>query len=251
MANWGDHEYDLLFKANANLESAVSANYQPPVWGDHTWNLLDKLTSNIGNISISSGGAKLVIVANQAARLALTASQVNVGDLVQETDTGDNYIVLDTAELNNAAGWQQITPNAPFSFVAALEPQDSSPATVPNATYSALPFDTAQFGGTLIGSAFLVPSDGVYSLIGSVLMGFAAPGNCGLFVFVNNTRVADMEWKQVGVGQTNIDGSCLVELEAGDLVTLRVYQSTGEDAQLFATANSGATKLMFFQGVKL
>jgi hypothetical protein len=52
MANWGDHEYDLLFKANLNLEAVVSANYQAPVWGDHVWDLLAKLTSNIGNISI-------------------------------------------------------------------------------------------------------------------------------------------------------------------------------------------------------
>ena len=54
MANWGDHEYDLLFKANQSLEAVVSSGYQPPVWGDHVWDLLNKLTSNIGNITVTT-----------------------------------------------------------------------------------------------------------------------------------------------------------------------------------------------------
>lgn len=49
---------------------------------------------------------KLIIVADQAARFALTTEQVNYGDSVKQADTGVMYYVKDTANLNNANGYE-------------------------------------------------------------------------------------------------------------------------------------------------
>lgn len=62
MPNWGDHEYDLLYKAVAALEPYVS-NFQAPKWGDHRWDLLYKLTNNIGSISGGGSGSAQVVTA--------------------------------------------------------------------------------------------------------------------------------------------------------------------------------------------
>lgn len=50
---------------------------------------------------------RMVKVANQAARFALTTNNVQLGDSVLQTDTGVMYIVIDTANLANANGYQE------------------------------------------------------------------------------------------------------------------------------------------------
>jgi len=60
-------------------------------------------------------GAKLVPVANTAARLALTSAQVNVGDIVQQTDDGSTYLVIDVANLGNANGYNPLFTAAGFA----------------------------------------------------------------------------------------------------------------------------------------
>ena len=50
---------------------------------------------------------KVITVANQAARFALTANQVQLGDTVYQSDTKIMYMVIDQAKLNQAAGYQE------------------------------------------------------------------------------------------------------------------------------------------------
>ena len=50
---------------------------------------------------------RLVKVANQTARYALTTSDVQLGDSVLQLDTGIMYIVVDTTKLNSADGYQE------------------------------------------------------------------------------------------------------------------------------------------------
>lgn len=50
---------------------------------------------------------RLVTVANQTARFALTVNEVQLGDVVQEQDTRLMYYVKDTAQLNNANGYAE------------------------------------------------------------------------------------------------------------------------------------------------
>src|SRR5699024_8256766 len=48
-------------------------------------------------------------VADSTARLTLTTTQVQNGDVVEQTDTGALYFVVDDTQLNAEAGYKQIT----------------------------------------------------------------------------------------------------------------------------------------------
>ena len=50
---------------------------------------------------------RIITVANQAARFALTANQVQLGDTVYQADTKIMYMVVDEAKLNQEAGYQE------------------------------------------------------------------------------------------------------------------------------------------------
>jgi len=52
---------------------------------------------------------RMVPVASQAARYALTTATVQLGDTVKQLDTGIMYVVIDTANLANAAGYAEYT----------------------------------------------------------------------------------------------------------------------------------------------
>lgn len=58
---------------------------------------------------------RLVIVANQTARFALTTAIVQNGDTVKQTDTGVMYFVSDDTNLGNSAGYTQYTAGAASS----------------------------------------------------------------------------------------------------------------------------------------
>lgn len=72
---------------------------------------LDASKITTGTISIDRlpAGAleRLVVVADQAARFALTSSQVQLGDTVKQNDTGLMYYVVDVSKLNSAAGYAE------------------------------------------------------------------------------------------------------------------------------------------------
>lgn len=58
---------------------------------------------------------RLVKVANEDARFALTTSEVQLGDTVQQLDTGLMYIVIDTSKLNSEEGYQVYTAGSASS----------------------------------------------------------------------------------------------------------------------------------------
>jgi len=70
-----------------------------------------KLTSGTVDIARLPQGAleRLIKVANEAARYALTTSDVQLGDTVQQLDTGIMYIVTDAGHLDSAAGYTEYT----------------------------------------------------------------------------------------------------------------------------------------------
>lgn len=74
------------------------------------------LTGMVPIASIPQGALeRLVKVANQTARFALTTDDVQLGDSVLQTDTGVMYIVVDTNELDNAAGYQEYKASTAMS----------------------------------------------------------------------------------------------------------------------------------------
>ena len=74
------------------------------------------LTGMVPIASIPQGALeRLVKVASETARFALTTENVQLGDSVLQTDTGVMYIVVDTNELDNAAGYQEYKASTAMS----------------------------------------------------------------------------------------------------------------------------------------
>ena len=75
-----------------------------------------KLTGTISIDRLPAGALeRLVPVANQAARFALTTADVQLGDTVQELDTKLMYIVTDVSKLSSAAGYTEYTAGSASS----------------------------------------------------------------------------------------------------------------------------------------
>lgn len=55
---------------------------------------------------------RVVTVADQSARFALSTSDIQLGDVVKQTDTGKMYFVVDTANLDNASGYMEFVAGA-------------------------------------------------------------------------------------------------------------------------------------------
>ena len=101
-----------------------------------------KLTGMIPIASIPQGALeRLVPVANQAARFALTTDDVQLGDTVKEQDTGKMYYVVDTSNLDSEDGYEVYTAGAassvpwsgitgkPSTFTPSAHTQDISTIT--------------------------------------------------------------------------------------------------------------------------
>ena len=98
--------------ANITVPTAVSELTNDSGYLTSSSNLdASKLTSGTVDIERLPQGAleRLIKVANEAARYALTTADVQLGDTVQQLDTGIMYVVTDTAHLDSAAGYTEYT----------------------------------------------------------------------------------------------------------------------------------------------
>ena len=92
-----------------------------------------KLTGTISIDRLPKGALeRLVPVENQSARFALTTSDVQLGDTVQQLDTGVMYLVVNESELDNEAGYKVYTAGSatsvPWSGVTG-KPSTFTPST--------------------------------------------------------------------------------------------------------------------------
>ena len=98
--------------ANITVPTAVSELTNDLGYLTSSSNLdASKLTSGTVDIARLPQGAleRLIKVANEAARYALTTADVQLGDTVQQLDTGIMYVVTDTDHLDSAAGYTEYT----------------------------------------------------------------------------------------------------------------------------------------------
>ena len=111
----------------ANASSNVTANITVPTAVSELTNdsgyltsasSLDssKLTGTIDIARLPKGALeRLVTVANQTARFALTVNDVQLGDTVKQLDTGVMYIVTDETKLSSADGYTEYTAGSATS----------------------------------------------------------------------------------------------------------------------------------------
>lgn len=107
-----------------------------------------KITSGTISIDRLPKGAleRLTVVANAAARKALTTATVQNGDTVKETDTGLMYYVKDETKLSTDAGWEVYTAGSaasvPWTGVTG-KPSTFTPATHTHTKAQITDFPTA------------------------------------------------------------------------------------------------------------
>jgi len=92
-----------------------------------------KLTGTISVDRLPAGALeRLVIVANDTERFALTTSNIQKGDTVKVTETGNMYFVVDDTKLSSADGYEVYTAGSatsvPWSGVTG-KPSTFTPAT--------------------------------------------------------------------------------------------------------------------------
>ena len=223
---------------------------------------LDASKITIGTIDIDRlpQGAleRLVKVANQAARYALTASDVQLGDTVQQLDTGVMYAVTDETKLDSADGYTEYTAGSatsvPWSGVTG------KPADYPPASHSHGNITNDGKVGTTANKPLITGTDGVVQA-GS--FGNAA----NTFCEGNDSRLSDARtplshthtkadvtdlftsantWTNIGqLGILDTDGNSVMSINyanrttgARDL-TFRVYNNAGNGngAGVFKDAN--------------
>lgn len=99
--------------------NSITKDEKGHIIGIKTANGLDasKITSGTINIERLPKGTleRLVIVANQTARFALTTADVQEGDTVKQSDTGVMYFVINSTKLDNEAGYSVYTAGAATS----------------------------------------------------------------------------------------------------------------------------------------
>ena len=142
-----------------------------------------KITSGTIDISRLPASAieRLVPVANQTARYALTTATVQLGDTVKENDTGLMFMVIDEANLGNAAGYQEYTAGAA--------------SAVPYTGVTSKPTNLTDIAGLTLtgngGKAVVVNAGGTALELGTVSGGSGGGGYTG--ITLQMTRPNDNE----------------------------------------------------------
>ena len=184
IANQGTNNITLTSKGNITAAGTITGN---KIVGDGSGlTALDasKITTGTIDIARLPAGAleRLVTVANETARFALTSSDVQLGDTVKQTDTGVMYYVVDTSKLNNAAGYVEYTAgtatSVPWSGIT------DKPTTI--AGYGIT--DAKIVSGTItLGSATITPLTASSMLDASKLSGTASVSTTGNAATVTGT----------------------------------------------------------------
>lgn len=79
---------------------------------------------------------RVVNVADQSARFALTTDDIQLGDVVKQQDTGVFYYVVDEAELNNAAGYDTANVTSIAWSAITSKPNLATRVSVPSTASS-------------------------------------------------------------------------------------------------------------------
>lgn len=111
-------------------------------------------------------GAKerVVVVANQAARYALTTDKIQLGDTVKENDTGLLYVVVDESNLGNANGYMEYLSGQTKEQLGYNASTAATTVSYDQSTQKLSVAETDGFGnGSQSGSVTLPNVDSTYS----------------------------------------------------------------------------------------
>lgn len=188
---------------------------------------------------------RLVIVADQAARFALTTSTVQNGDTVKQTDTNVMYMVKDDANLDSAAGYEVYT--AGTASAVAWSGVTGTPTTI--AGYGITDADeVAQdaVGSILVDSSSIdfTYADGTPSITAVVLP--AGVDHDALLNFVANEHIDHTAVVLSGAANGGIS-STIGDISASRSISVDITNATAEtvadNADLILIYDNSATSL--------
>lgn len=179
-----------------------------------------------------------VLVANEAARYALTSADVQQGDLVRQTDTMRLYEVTDVEELDNSSGYQDLDEASMAALAAHVADTTAAHAA------TAISADSGVWGGgaTVEGA--------LQTLLSGKIAPSGTPSANQLAVFASASAIggiAGLTWTAGSPGYLSIPGHLLVQFDTvfgtdpGGIEKVRIggdLKATGTvNATAFATGN--------------
>lgn len=210
-----------------------------------------KITSGTINIERLPKGAleRLVIVANQTARFALTTADVQEGDTVKQSDTGVMYFVINSTKLNNEAGYSVYTAGAatsvPWSGVT------NAPTKVSQFTNDAgyLTSVPAQTWGSITGKPSVYPPSQHYHPSSNIntLTGYSKPTTTSAILTRDslNTALGKLEFALDNkVNTSQLDNYLPL---SGGTVTGTLKLRSSFDSKLILDNTDGDNKYQFIE----
>jgi hypothetical protein len=168
---------------------------------------------------------RLVVVANQTARYALTTATVQNGDTVKQTDTGEMWYVVDQTNLGNSAGYSVYTAGTATSALSA------------NTATSV----TGSFSGDVTGTQSAMS---VSKISGTTVSGTTGTGNVAFSVsptFTGTAVFASATFSgtvKTGAGVLSGFGTNTLGYASGNTPSIQDSQTSGV-AALMALVNDG------------
>ena len=182
--------------------------------------------SDILSLSNLPAGAleRLVDVADQTARYALTTATVQLGDTVRQIDTGIMYVVVDESNLNNASGYKEYVAG-----IAAKATADESGNNIKSNYASSLEISN--------GSVVLKNKNG------TALSTQSLPSTVGTFYGVETTVSGNTQAKTATVTNNDfvlVDGITVVI----QFVNTNSYEATVNNPITLNVNNTGAKSII-------
>lgn len=209
--------------------------------------VLQKVTGNVGIGTNMNPTEKLMVDGNVkiSGTLKLPSSNPGMGKVLTSDAAGN-------------ATWQSPAPTTPVAistsgFVGIVDETQTSLTIPSSATGQLLPFGefpsvayTFDDGNNLNGS-YTVPSTGFYHF--EVTINFLGPvtasqdGSIFISLYKNGTFIAPMSATGVyngeGVPSTINGGSINIKLQTGDIISVRIGQTSGQTLTMFNSALNG------------
>lgn len=153
---------------------------------------------------------RCVVVADDAARFALTVSNVQVGDTVKVTGTNKMYMVVDSSKLSSEAGYEEYVTSTDWYAITGIP--DTIDVSITGSAGSA----TMDSKGQIIKSTYIKD----LSVKGQVITYTRGDNTTGTITTQDTTYNA---FSKVAVGSTTIEadsGTDTLTLAAGNNITL-------------------------------
>jgi hypothetical protein len=191
-----------------------------------------------GNVFIANGGGNVGI------GVAVPAARLDVNGSIKISGGSPAAGKLLTSDANGLASWQ--APASPVNFKANA----AIATSVPNNVITQLSFSNESFdngnGYNNSGSIYFTPSSGVYFLYAQLTFPAFFTGDVSLYFRVNGTVQAFATSKLASSFGETRNLSAMLNLAAGDQVTVIMLQNSGNTINVGGNASSS-----YFMGYKV